>query len=179
VKSVRKLVGAIVRFAMRELVQLAEEAEILPGGEARIEALVASRVEAQLAANRAWVFGSVVAGDDGLSTGGQQESGEDAKECGLAGAVGAEQSDGFPLFDFERNATDGGASGAFERLQERANAGARRRVILFDGFEDNGGGRRGWRHRVFYNVSGAAKQPAIHRDLTEWTVVNRRAKKLQ
>src|SRR5690349_19711399 len=100
------------------MIEAAEEEEIFAGGQARVKALVGTGVVTERAADGTWSRHGVMAGDGGMAGGGKKKRGEDAEESGFAGAVCAEERDGFAVTQFERDILKSGASGLFKWLEK-------------------------------------------------------------
>lgn len=79
----------------------------------------------------------VMSCDGGMAGGGKEKRGEDAQESGFAGAVCAEEGDGFAVEEFERDILKSGKSGLFKWLEEGAPAAARRRKEFGEGLKRN------------------------------------------
>jgi hypothetical protein len=133
-----ELGDAIARGGCGETIEAAEEEKIFSCGEARVEALVGTGVVAQRAADGAGRRDSIMTGDGGVTGSGEKERGENAEERGLAGAIRAEEGDGFGVAECEGDILEGGKRGAFERLEKGAPAGARGREEFGEGLERDG-----------------------------------------
>src|SRR3954447_7212379 len=81
--------------------------EVLGGGEFDVNALRLEH-DSDVAAKLIWLCGSVVAKDHSAAPHGDHQGGENAKERGLAAAVGAEQSKEFRGPHLERHAIQRG-----------------------------------------------------------------------
>ena len=138
-----ELRDAVARGGSREMIEAAEEEEIFAGGEARIKALVGAGVVTERAADGTGRRDRVMSRDDGMAGGGQKKRGEYAEESGFAGAVCAEECDGFTVAEFERDILKSGESGLFEWLEKGAPAGASGRKEFGEGLKrDRGIGHR-------------------------------------
>ncbi len=131
------------------MVELTEEEKILPPGQPGIETLIASSVIAESAPDRARIFCRVVAGDKRLPACGQKKRCQNSQNRRFSGAIRAQKRDSFAFRDFERHALQRRTRRAFEGLKKRAYTAARWRVKLFQIFQDDGCGWRGFLHRVF------------------------------
>jgi len=103
-----------------EMIEAAKEKEVFASGKASVKALVRSRVVAEGTANSAGRSDGVMAGDGGGAGRGEQERRENAEKGGFAGAVCAEQCEGFAGVKFERDALEGGERWLFEWLEKGA-----------------------------------------------------------
>ena len=134
---------AIARSGSGEMIEAAEEEEILAGGEARVKALVGTGMVTERAADGAGGRDGVMACDGGMAGGGKKKRGEDTKESGFAGAVCAEEREGFAVTEFERDILKSGESGLFKWLEKGAPAGAGGRKEFGEGLKrDRGIGHR-------------------------------------
>ena len=120
------------------MIEASEKKKIFAGGEASVKALVGASVVAERAADSAGSRDGVVTGNGGVAGSWKKERGENAEECGFAGAVCAEEGDGLAIAEFEGDVLERGESGAFEGLKEGAPAGARRREEFRKGMEGDG-----------------------------------------
>jgi hypothetical protein len=138
------------------MVKAAKESEVFAAGKSGVEADVAARVIAELAANGARIENGIVAGDLGAAGGGQQQRGENAEERGFTGAIRAKQGQGFAGTQFERNPCQSDDARFFERLEKSspAAAGGRKKLL------ESGNAYRGFRHEETYSVSAARRQSA-------------------
>ncbi len=138
-----ELRDAIARGGSREMIEAAEEEEIFAGGEARIKALVGTGVVTERAADGTGGRDRVMSRDGGMAGGGKKKRGEDAKESGFAGAVCAEERDGFTVAEFERDVLKSGESGLFKWLEKGAPTRAGGRKEFGEGLKrDRGIGHR-------------------------------------
>jgi len=134
-----ELRDAIAGGGSGEMIEAAEEEEVFAGGEACVKALVRTGVVTERAADGTGRRDGVVSGDGGMAGGGKKKRGQDAEESGFAGAVCAEQSDGFAVAEFERDIYKSGESGLFKRLEKGTPAGAGRRKEFGEGLKRNRG----------------------------------------
>lgn len=141
-KLLRKHGDAAGSCAGGELIEAAEKEKVLPGGEARVKAVVGAGVVAELATNGAGILRGVVAGDESASVRGQQEGRKDFQKRGLAGAIRAEERHGFAIANGKTDARERHGSGAFEGLKKGSPAAARGREKFFEMFDAD----RRWRH---------------------------------
>lgn len=116
--------------------------------------MIGPRVIAEVAAHGARILHRIVASDARMPGGGEQQRGKNFQQRGLAGAIRAQQRYRFSAAHFQRNSRERERRGAFERLEVRAPAAARRRKKLLHLVNANGadgayrtGGRL--RHRRF------------------------------
>src|SRR5437762_8326791 len=138
-----ELRDAIARGRSGEMIEVAEEEEVFASGEARVKALVGAGVITERAANGTGRRDRVMPRDGGVARGGKKKRGEDAKESGFAGAVCAEQRDGFAVAEFERDILKSGESGLLKGLEKSAPAGAGGRKEFGEGLKrDRGIGHR-------------------------------------
>ena len=105
-----------------EMIEAAKEKEVFAGGKASVKALVRARMVAKGTANSARRRDGVMAGDGSGAGGGEKKRRENAEKGGLAGAVCAEQGDGFAGVKFERNVLEGGKRWLFEWLEKSTPA---------------------------------------------------------
>jgi len=138
-----ELRDAIARSGSGEMIEAAEEEEVFAGGEASIKALIGTGVVAERAANGTGRRDRIMASDGGVAGGGKKKRGEDAEESGFAGAVCAEERDGFAVTEFERDILKSGESRLFKGLEKGAPAGAGGRKEFGEGLKrDRGIGHR-------------------------------------
>ena len=137
-----------------EMIQTAEETQVFAAREARVEAQVGTRVVAQLAADRSGLADAIESGNHGGAARGQEKCGENAKQRGFSGAVGAEESYRFAWFDPQGNPTKRRGARGGKRLQEGAPATVGEWKEFFQGIDSD----RGIGHSRVYNVSGERKQ---------------------
>jgi len=115
---------AIARDGSGEMIEAAEEEEVFAGGEARVKALVGTGVVTEGATDGTGRRDGVMSRDGGMAGGGKKKRGEDAEKSGFAGAVCAEERDGFAVAEFERDILKSGKSGLSKWLEKGAPAGA-------------------------------------------------------
>jgi len=138
-----ELRDAIARYGSGEMIEAAEEEEIFAGGEASVKALVGTGMVTERAADGMGRRDGVMASDGGMAGGGKKKRGEDAEKSGFAGAICAEERDGFAVTEFERDLLKSGESGLFKWLEKRAPAGAGGRKEFGEGLKrDRGIGHR-------------------------------------
>ncbi len=138
-----ELRDAIARGGSGEMIEATEEEEIFACGEARIKALVGAGVVTERAADGTGRRDRVMSRDGGMAGGGKKKRGEDAEESGFAGAVCAEERDGFAVAEFERDILKSGQSGLLKGLEKGAPASAGGRKEFGEGLK----GDRGIGHR--------------------------------
>ena len=138
-----ELRDAIAGGGLREMIEAAKEEEVFAGGEACVKALVGAGVVTERAADGTRRRDGVMSGDGGMAGGGKKKRGQDAEEGGFAGAVRAEERDGFTVAEFERDILKCGQSGLFKWLEKSPPAGAGRRKEFGEGLKrDRGIGHR-------------------------------------
>lgn len=120
------------------MIEAAEEEEVFAAGQARVETKIASGVESEIAADRTRVAGNIVAGDFGGALCGKKQRRQDAEQRGFAGAIRAEQSNGFSLRGFQGHTRQGRYGELFEGLEQHPPAGPRRGKGLLEGANKNG-----------------------------------------
>ena len=134
-----ELRDAIARGSSGEMIEAAEEEKIFAGSEAGVEALIGTGVVTERAADGTGRRDRVVSCDGGMAGGGKKKRGEDAEESGFAGAVCAEQCDGFAVEEFEGDIVKSGQSGLSKWLEKGAPAGAGGWKEFVEGLERNRG----------------------------------------
>lgn len=154
VKLLRELRDADGCGFVGEMVEAAEEEQILASGQASVEAVVGSGMITETSADGSRLLRSIVTGDACSAAGRQKKSSQDAQERGFAGAVGAEQGQRFAVADFKRDTRKGHGGGLFERLDKGAPTAACGRKGLVKRIDSDGGRK----HLETYNLSVLGKQ---------------------
>lgn len=138
------------------MVELAKEEKVFASGQARIKAVIRAGVVPEAAADIARAADDVMSGDRRAAASREQECGNNAKQGGLAGAIGTQKRDCFALVHFESNIGKSRNGGFFEWLEKRAPAAAGGRKRLAERFDGYGGAS----HHATYNVSRVFKTNA-------------------
>jgi len=123
------------RLRSGKIIHRSEEGEIGAGREAAVEALVAAGVVSQLLTGASAFALHVEAAKHGAATRGADQSGEDSKESGFSGAIGADEGNRFAALDAKGQASEGALSGAGDRKEKRTPTGKRRREEFLDVFD--------------------------------------------
>jgi len=81
----------------------------------------------------------IEAGDTDRAASGEKKRGENTEKRGLAGSIGAEQSNGFARFDVKRNVAKGWNRGGDKRLDKGTPAAEGGRKRFFERIDGDGG----------------------------------------
>jgi hypothetical protein len=121
------------------MIKSAEEEQVFTAGEAGVKAEVTAGMKAEIAPDVPWGLDGVVTGDAGTARRGKKKRREDTEESGFAGAVGAEQRDGFAFANGKGDVFEGRNGRAFERLKKSAPAAASGREKLYQRLDGDRG----------------------------------------